>query len=378
MTSTITHCSFRGVICKTESECIIYICLAVVGFVGYLYVLSSIIASRASHNVDLTSYQEKMHSLVAFMSNNKIHSDLRSDVIRYFEQKWARNEGKDVLVMLKVFHFTLREDLLLSVFGKTLKQCAVLSTAGTSFFRVLLEKMKFRFYMKHGIVINTNDIQDEMYILHKGRIDVIGPDGTRILTLQKGATWELSVLIAGAFVTYILTLYQVALVEFHISIIVVYYILDATYLFKIYLKFHLSYEDEYGDTINDLGKIANRYMKDYFGLYLDIFTLIPFEVFAFAAGTFRTPKFLIAYGFLRFNRLPRIVSSRNFKVGLFPNQLRVATDRIHANDADLRVPFCREWILTEVGDLNDRVLCAGRTRLADCERLHHRRDVFGT
>ncbi|PSN49357.1 hypothetical protein C0J52_04264 [Blattella germanica] len=265
--------------------------------------------------------------------------------------------------------------------------------------------MKFRFYMKHGIVINTNDIQDEMYILHKGRIDdflvpvtekdkdedeVPSQQSSSLHTTSKSSlgslTWELSVLIAGAFVTYILTLYQVALVEFHISIIVVYYILDATYLFKIYLKFHLSYEDEYGDTINDLGKIANRYMKDYFGLYLDIFTLIPFEVFAFAAGTFRTPKFLIAYGFLRFNRLPRIIFViKNFqahahRLNINVLRRRVATDRIHANDADLRVPFCREWILTEVGDLqwNDRVLCAGRTRLADCERLHHRRDVFGT
>ena len=44
-----------------------------------------------------------------------------SDIITHFEHLWAKKQGQDIMKMLQVFHFTLREDLLITVYGKTLK-----------------------------------------------------------------------------------------------------------------------------------------------------------------------------------------------------------------------------------------------------------------
>ncbi|KAJ9599836.1 hypothetical protein L9F63_009876, partial [Diploptera punctata] len=118
--------------------------------------------------------------------------------------------------------------------------------------------------------------------------------------------WNVLLFVCGAYVNYILTLYQAGTHEFHVSVLVIQYFIDILYFFKIYMRFHTAYEDEYGENITDLRLIANRYLHEKCGLFLDILTLLPFECISFAFGSFGSAVFLKAYVLFRLNRLGRI------------------------------------------------------------------------
>ena len=64
------------------------------------------------------------------------------------------------------------------------------------------------------------------------------------------------VLMAGSFFNFIILLYQAALQEHSTGIRIFQYLIDVTYIIKIYLKFHLAFEDEFGDLITDHKRIA--------------------------------------------------------------------------------------------------------------------------
>ena len=72
--------------------------------------------------------------------------------------------------------------------------------------------------------------------------------------------WQVAVLVGGAYVNYALSLYQAGTHEINMYIMIIQYSIDVLYLLKIYLKFHMAYENEFGDTVTDLKLIAKRYV----------------------------------------------------------------------------------------------------------------------
>ena len=79
------------------------------------------------------------------------------------------------------------------------------------------------------------------------------------------------------------------------------YIMDAIFLIDVVLQFYLAYYSE-GSLITDPKQIRRRYLK---GLFIvDVITLLPLEVFTFAAKS--SLKWHQAMSLLRLNRLLRI------------------------------------------------------------------------
>lgn len=101
----------------------------------------------------------------------------------------------------------------------------------------------------------------------------------------------------------ILTTYFFAFQDFSLGTLILAYLVDAIILIRVYLEFHFSFYDKYGNYVIKMEKIRKRYMKDKFRLSLDVVSNIPLDFLALFVEESWKYKVLSV---LRMNRMLRL------------------------------------------------------------------------
>lgn len=83
-------------------------------------------------------------------------------------------------------HTALKEDCGLALYEQTLNQIPVFTDADVSFYRILSTNLTDNYFLKGSTIIKLNDIISMTYIVHKGEVSVIGPDGSIFAVLERG------------------------------------------------------------------------------------------------------------------------------------------------------------------------------------------------
>lgn len=115
-----------------------------------------------------------------------LHYDTYRKVIDHFEYIWQRTHGMNSSKTLKKFHIALREDAVLYLYEHTLQQVPVFFDMSRSFYRLLGLNISEKYFLRDYTIIRINDIINIVYIIHKGEVEVYGPDGTLFATLSRG------------------------------------------------------------------------------------------------------------------------------------------------------------------------------------------------
>lgn len=150
--------------------------------------------------------------------------------------------------------------------------------------------------------------------------------------------WKGFDLIFVCCMGFILELYQINACEMNLFFLLVLYAFDSIFLVNVYLNFHFSFHNEYGIEVKNLHEIARRYMKKPFGFWMDISTLIPFEIFSII---FRNSKFFVnAFSFGRINRLLRIIHVIRY--------FQAKNNKLHINVLTVRTFALICWIIVAI------------------------------
>lgn len=88
--------------------------------------------------------------------------------------------------ILNQCHLALRKDCALYLYEETLKQVPIFADMLPSFYRLLGTKVNENYFLKSYPILQLNDICQYAYIIHKGEVLVIGPDGSYFDTLTRG------------------------------------------------------------------------------------------------------------------------------------------------------------------------------------------------
>ncbi len=79
-------------------------------------------------------------------------------------------------------------------------------------------------------------------------------------------------------------------------------------MFQIYVNFHVTQADEYGELEQNFQEVYTRYLKTPSGFALDLIPTIPFEIIAVFFGDYSFTLFT----YLRLTRLIRLVRIDHF------------------------------------------------------------------
>lgn len=86
---------------------------------------------------------------------------------------WKNKDVGSVVASLSDFHDYLHVNLIYQLHESTLKACDAFKGADESFYRQLAVCLKESNFSKDSDIIRCNDIQDLVYIVKKGKVDVM-------------------------------------------------------------------------------------------------------------------------------------------------------------------------------------------------------------
>ncbi|XP_048509712.1 potassium voltage-gated channel protein eag-like [Athalia rosae] len=159
----------------------------ILGYLMFTYIIVVISSGKANVNRNLMLYQERMRHLVAFMKLERIPGVTQDKAIKHFEHMWLKTHGIEAHDIFHKFHHALRQDVMLQLYENTLSVVPAFSGVEKGFTRQLATNLQILYFLKGNKIVKKNNIVSHIYIVHRGVVDVIGPDGTRFCKLQKGS-----------------------------------------------------------------------------------------------------------------------------------------------------------------------------------------------
>ena len=167
-----------------------------VGVLIFATIVGNVGSMITNMNKSNAEFQHKMDGVKQYMEFRKVSESLETRVIRWFDYLWANRQSMDEDSVLGTLPEKLKAEIAIHVHIETLRRVAIFQDAEPGLLVELVLKLKLSVYSPGDYICRKGDIGKEMYILKRGKINVVSPDGKTVyVTLSDGAVFgELSIL----------------------------------------------------------------------------------------------------------------------------------------------------------------------------------------
>ncbi|KAF2892501.1 hypothetical protein ILUMI_13673 [Ignelater luminosus] len=185
--SILTMAGMMGFSLQSKTNALCVIVLILLSFILTSYILSVAITQHTTGDSTLLAYQDAMKAIRDFMNKHKVAVDLQQKLVAHYELKWTRKQGRDIHDSISKFNCSLQEDILYDIYGRTIRRTSVFIVDNKAFLRSLLLEVSHDINTKDSYIIRVNDVKKDVYLMYKGRVNVLAPDGTKLATLTSGS-----------------------------------------------------------------------------------------------------------------------------------------------------------------------------------------------
>ena len=181
---------------ETDIEYIFVTVDFLVGVLIFATIVGNVGSMITNMNQARSEFQHKMDGIKQYMAFRKVGKKLENRVIQWFDYLWSNKQSMDEDSVLASLPEKLKAEIALHVHIETLRRVAIFQDAEPGLLVELVLKLKLSVYSPGDYICRKGDIGKEMYILKRGKIVVVSPDGKTVyVTLSDGAVFgELSIL----------------------------------------------------------------------------------------------------------------------------------------------------------------------------------------
>ncbi|CAH0703341.1 unnamed protein product [Spodoptera exigua] len=170
------------------------------GVLIFATIVGNIGSMISNMNVARVEFQNKMDGVKQYMAFRKVSGELEARVIRWFAYTWAQSGALDEENVLSSLPDKLKAEIAIRVHLDTLRKVRIFQDCEPGLLEALVLKLKLQVFSPGDYICRKGDVGKEMYIVKRGRLQVVADDGKTVLaTLSAGSVFgEVSVLeIAG-------------------------------------------------------------------------------------------------------------------------------------------------------------------------------------
>lgn len=170
------------------------------GVLIFATIVGNIGSMISNMNVARVEFQNKMDGVKQYMAFRKVSGELEARVIRWFAYTWAESGALDEENVLSSLPDKLKAEIAIRVHLDTLRKVRIFQDCEPGLLEALVLKLRLQVFSPGDYICRKGDVGKEMYIVKRGRLQVVADDGKTVLaTLSAGSVFgEVSVLeIAG-------------------------------------------------------------------------------------------------------------------------------------------------------------------------------------
>ncbi|KOB70171.1 Cyclic-nucleotide-gated cation channel [Operophtera brumata] len=185
---------------EIDAEYLFVVADFLAGVLIFATIVGNIGSMISNMNVARVEFQNKMDGVKQYMAFRKVSGELEARVIRWFAYTWAQSGALDEEQVLSSLPDKLKAEIAIRVHLDTLRKVRIFQDCEPGLLEALVLKLRLQVFSPGDYICRKEDVGKEMYIVKRGRLQVVANDGTTVLaTLSAGSVFgEVSVLdIAG-------------------------------------------------------------------------------------------------------------------------------------------------------------------------------------
>ncbi|XP_012548956.1 cyclic nucleotide-gated cation channel subunit A isoform X2 [Bombyx mori] len=185
---------------EKDAEYLFVVADFLAGVLIFATIVGNIGSMISNMNVARVEFQNKMDGVKQYMAFRKVSGELEARVIRWFAYTWAQSGALDEENVLSSLPDKLKAEIAIRVHLDTLREVRIFQDCEPGLLEALVLKLKLQVFSPGDYICRKGDVGKEMYIVKRGRLQVVADDGKTVLaTLSAGSVFgEVSVLeIAG-------------------------------------------------------------------------------------------------------------------------------------------------------------------------------------
>lgn len=185
---------------ETDIEYGFMIVVFLVGIFIFATIVGKVGGMISNMNANRAEFQQKLDAIKRYMEFRKVNKELETRVVKWFDYLWNNKQSLDAHSVLASLPSKLQAEIAISVHMDTLKTVAIFQECEAGLLTELVLKLKLAVFSPADYVCRKGDIGKELYIIKKGKLQVVADDGKTVFaTLGQGTVFgEISILnIAG-------------------------------------------------------------------------------------------------------------------------------------------------------------------------------------
>ena len=129
-------------------------------------------------NADRAAFSNKMDAIKQYMVFRKVGGELESRVIKWFDYLWTNKQSMDEESILGMLPDKLKAEIAMHVHLETLKKVRIFQECERGLLTELV--LKLEVFSPGDYVCRKGDVGKEMYIIKRGKLDVVSEDGSKV------------------------------------------------------------------------------------------------------------------------------------------------------------------------------------------------------
>ncbi|KAG9509367.1 Cyclic nucleotide-gated cation channel alpha-3, partial [Fragariocoptes setiger] len=175
-----------------------------VEFIFGLFLFAAVLGHVANIVTNVSAgrreFQAKLDAVKTYMRMRRVSGPLQHKVIKWFDYLWVTQKSSDDDKSVACLPDRLKAEIAIHVHLDTLKRVEIFQNTEAGFLCELVLRLKPVLFSPGDYVCRKNEVGHEMYIVNRGRLEVVADNGTTVLaTLNAGSYFgEISILNVGA------------------------------------------------------------------------------------------------------------------------------------------------------------------------------------
>ena len=186
--TTLTTTGYGDITPQNSTEMIYGMFIMALGKLYFGFILGTIASSLANALSQEVRYKERVESIIEYIKDQGVAEQLQSRIIRYYEYLWMRNKGVDGVDLFTDMPMTLQAEVSLGINADVISKVPLFKNSDDGFMRMLSLVIKPYLYLPKEYIVQKGDIGKEMFIIHRGVVEVVSDDSPPIVydTMEAG------------------------------------------------------------------------------------------------------------------------------------------------------------------------------------------------
>lgn len=179
MTITYTYSSFSFYENIQQLLIVLYI------FIMKMFFMTYVLGCESHGNIRTAKHQDAIRDYLGFTSRKIISNAVKNEMIEHVGNYWKKSNGASPKQIFENFSPFMKEEIFLSLYKDALMMSYFFNSLEESLYRLMVTNLDEMYFKKDADIIRTNDVQDYLYIVESGHVNVYIAD-LYLCTLRTG------------------------------------------------------------------------------------------------------------------------------------------------------------------------------------------------